>query len=150
MIGIVAGVILIGYIISLYVQVSRRQGDLDNVKAQIDGLSNQLTQAQVVVDHVNYASGYFEARPPVLECLRQISLTFHDDEKIWVTTFNLKDNGKGQLVGKSADQATVLTLIDRLKKNSKFSEVKLSDVHEADTRTHEWAYSLSFTYNSGV
>ncbi|HEX3358373.1 MAG TPA: PilN domain-containing protein [Tepidisphaeraceae bacterium] len=145
--GICAGVALIAGIIFLYTQVSNRQRDLDEVNSQLQDIKSRQQSAQMIVDRVNYMKGYFDSRPPTLEALRELTQLLHDDDKLWVTTFSIHDNGKGSLAGKAADQNIVLQVVDRLKKNKKFSEVKLSDVHEADSRTHEWSFSLSFTFN---
>jgi Tfp pilus assembly protein PilN len=145
--AICAGVALIAGIIFLYSQVSSRQRDLDEVNRQLDDIKPRQQSAQMIVDRVNYMKGYFDGRPPMLELLRELSQVLHDDDKLWVTTFAVKDNGKGSLAGKAGDPNVVLSFIDRMKKDKKFSEVKLGDYHEADPRTHEWAFSLTFTYN---
>ncbi len=56
-------------------------------------------------------------------------------------------NGKGQLTGKASDQKTLLTVLDRLKKQKRLSDVKFVDSHESDTRTHEWTFTLSFNFD---
>jgi hypothetical protein len=146
-IAIAIVLVAITLISMLYAQVNRRQNELDGINGKLKEMDQRSKTAQAMVDRVNYAKQYFEARPAMLEPLRQITSAFHDDEKIWVTTFNIHENGKGQLIGKAADQDTVLKLRDRLVKNPKFTEVgKQFDAHEADARTHEWMFSFNFTY----
>lgn len=147
MYGIVAGAALILGLGALYFTVSSRQSELDAINAQLDKDKPTLTSAHQIVDRASFADGYFKARPAMLECLRQLSLTFHDNDRIWVDTLTIHDNGKGTLAGKSDNQQTVLELVERLKQNKKFSDVSRLDVHEADQRTHEWTYSLNFTFN---
>ncbi len=145
--GIVAGVLILAGIGYLYKQVNDSQHTLDGLNAQLKSMDQQAGQAQSLVDKVSYARGYYDLRPSSLECLRQFTLMFHDDEKIWVNNFNLKDDGKGSMLGKASDQETALKLIERLKKNPKFSNLEHLDVHEVDARTHEWQFSFNFTYN---
>ncbi len=147
MIGIAAAVLVVAGIILLAVQIHKSQGELDAINAQIKQLEERSKPAQTLVDRVTYAQTYFDKRPPALECLRQLTLSFKDDEKIWVTTFTYHADGKGTLQGKAADNETVLSMVERLKKNSKFSTVNLTDTHPGDTRTQEWVWSLNFTYN---
>ena len=42
-------------------------------------------RANLLIDRFNYARGYFEARPPYLECFRELAVAFPPNEKIWVT-----------------------------------------------------------------
>ena len=44
----------------------------------------------------------------MLEALREVTLAFRDDEQIWVTNFTFRENGKGTLIGKAADQKFVI------------------------------------------
>jgi hypothetical protein len=129
------------------VQVNKSQHTLDAIMTRLKSMDQQTTDAQKTVDRVSYARGFYDLRPSALESLRQFTQMFHDDEKIWVTNFTLKDDGKGSMLGKAADQDTALKLVDRLKKNPKFSALEHLDVHEVDTRTHEWQFSFNFTYN---
>jgi hypothetical protein len=146
-IAIAASVLVIVGIVYLYIQVNKSQHELDSLNARLKTMEPQIADAQKTVDRVGYARGYYDLRPSALECLRQFTLMFRDDEKIWVTNFNLKDNGKGSISGKAADQDTALKMVERLKQNTKFSALEHLDVHEADARTHEWQFSFNFTYN---
>ena len=146
LLGIVAVLLAIGMVVYLYVQMNKSQHQLDTINAQLKSMEKESSTAQITVDRVTFASGYYDQRPSMLESLRQLTSMFKDDEKIWVTTFNLKDDGKGSVLGKSADQDTALKLIERVKKNPKFSDLEHLDVHEIDTRTHMWQFSFNFTY----
>lgn len=145
--GITAAVLVVAGIILLAVQIHKSQGELDAINVQIKQIEDRSKPAQTLVDHVTYAQTYFDQRPPALECLRQLTLSFKDDEKIWVTSFNFHADGKCTLQGKAADQDTALAMVERLKKNPKFTAVERLDVHEADPRSHEWQFSFNFTYN---
>lgn len=146
--GIAAGVLVIAGIVVLAMQVHKAQGELDDINAQINQLEGKIKPAETQLARLDYARKYFDQRPQALECLRQFTLTFKDDEKIWVTTFTFHADGTGTLQGKAADQDTALAMIERLKKNSKFTGVERLDVHEADSRSHEWQWSFNFTYNA--
>ena len=145
--GIALGLTAIVAIVALYLSVRQQQQRYDMLTSQIDRLAPQVKTAQITVDHATYSRGYFDTRPPMLDCLRQLSLTIHSDDRLWVTTFTLHDTGKGTLAGKSLDQKTVLGVIDRLKKNPNFNDVKLQDMREADQRSREQAFSISFNFN---
>ena len=101
-----------------------------------------------MVDRYNYGSGFFPVgRPPVLDCLRELTLAFRDTDRIWTNSVTYRENGKGTLAGKAADQRTVTDLLDRMRRNPRFSDVKVLDIREADPKSREVSFSASFTFN---
>jgi hypothetical protein len=146
-VGIIAAIVAIAGISVLYSKVSQQQAVLDDVREQIRKQEERTKPAATLVERVTIARGYYDLRPKALESLRQLTSAFHDEDKIWVTSWNIHDNGKGTLQGKAADNETVLLLVDRLKKNPKFTTVQLTDSHPGDARTQEFIWSLNFTYN---
>ncbi len=162
-IGMAIALLLLAYIVSLWSQASKRQKQLDEILAQGRAQETQVKNAESLWARVEYASAYYDKRPPVLEALRQITSAFKDEDKIWVTSFIVKesvikdpkDKNKtiaqltGTLMGKSADQQTALKLIDRLIENPKLSDVKQNDLHQADQRSDEWAFTINFIYKLG-
>ncbi len=146
--GAVLGVISLVGIVMLYMSVQQRQRDLDELDTQLTSQKPQIDEAKATVDRVNFSQEFFDKhRPQLLEGLRQITLSFRDDERVWVTNFTMRDNGKGTLAGKASDRRLVLDLVDRLKKNKRFIEFKLLETHDADTRSREVAFTMSFTFN---
>ena len=144
--GIILGTIALLAIVSLYVSVHQRQNELEELNGLIAKSKDTTDSAQAMVDRVRFGRGYFDQRPAVLEGLRLVTLSFRDDEHIWVTSFTLRDNGKGQLIGKAADTKVILALRDRLQKNPRFTDVKLLDMRDADNRSREVTFSISFAF----
>jgi hypothetical protein len=157
--GIAGGVLVALVTVALYVTVERRQSELDGIVAKLDGEKSQIQTAQTIVDRVDYTKGYFDSRPPVLECLRELTLAFRDDERIWTTSVTLREEErrtdkekklppirKGQLQGKANDSAVVYTMLDRLRKNPKFQDVKLQKVADVGGKSREVTFSASFSF----
>jgi hypothetical protein len=144
-------VLLIGGLLWLWLSVRSRESELNDLTRELSAMKDDVTAAQAVVDRLSIGRGYFveASRPPMLDCLRELTSAFRDDEKLWATTITLQENGKGTLIGRAADQKTVLALLDRLKKNRHFSDVKLpGGMREADARTREVSFSMSFDFKS--
>jgi hypothetical protein len=95
---------------------------------------------------VKYSHGYLDTRPPVLDCLREITLAFGEDSHIWATSFKIPDNGRGQLIGKASDQRYVTNLVEKLNKNPKFSDVRNLGMLESDNKTHDVTFTIAFNY----
>ena len=62
----------------------------------------------------------------------------------------MHENGNGTISGKASDLKTIQAVIDRLKKDKHFSDVKSPDMRESDARSHEWSYTVSFGYEAGA
>ena len=99
-----------------------------------------------VAEKVSFVMGWYEERPPFLECLKQVTLAFPEEGAVWATSFTASENRKGSLSGKAVDQKSILSVLDRLKTNNKLSDVKLSDMREGGT-AGEISFALSFTFN---
>jgi hypothetical protein len=145
--GIVVGSILVVALVSLGVMVQQRSKTLRQLNQAYSAVEDEIKTAEQMVSRVNYARGFFDARPPVLDCLRELTLAFRDDEPIWASSLTLRDSGRGQMAGRTTDQRLVLALLDRLKKNPRFADVKVLEIREAGGRVREWSFSMGFTFS---
>jgi hypothetical protein len=165
--GIILGAAILVGIVSLLVAVRTRQSELADLKQQLNNqeMQDQLKAAQKNVDRVTYGRGYFDQRPDMIEALKQLTLAFHDNEPIYVTSFSMRENGGGLLAGKSTDQGYVLALSDRLRNNPNFIEVGKVDWrgdagtsgqqnnnaqgrNDRDRGNREGVFSFSFIYRA--
>jgi len=134
----------------LLVASSQKQSKVDALTKQLSDRADETSAAKAAIERLNTGRTYFSAgRLSAIDCLREVTLAFRSDEKIWATSFSIRDNGKCVLSGKSGDQKTVLRLLEGLKQTGKFSDVKLIDMRQADNRGTEESFSIGFTY-SGV
>jgi hypothetical protein len=124
---------------------------MTRLESELQSKQHDIQQAQEYVASVSYVRGFFETRPPVLECLRDLAQTFGREERIWTTTYSMRENGRGQLQGRAADQQTVMALADRLKEHPNFAEVRLTDMREAaaggrSRGSDEIGFTMTFVY----
>jgi hypothetical protein len=144
--GVGIGVAAVIGIIALYVDVNHKQGQLDAMNKTLKDQAADVKSAQNMIDRVIYSRGYLSNRPALLDALREVTLAFRDEDPIWATSFTMKDSGKGQVMGKASDEATVLALADRMRKDSHFSDVNVLDVSESSARSRERTFSISFVF----
>ena len=147
--AIVLTVVGVLTIASLYWNVHQRRGELVDLESKLEAMGPDIKAAEQMLAHVTYANGYFDARPPILDCLREITLTFRDEQPVWVTSFVLREHGKGQLIGKATDQNTIIDLCDRLRKNTRFTDVRIlqmTEVNVAGGRSKEQSFTIAFTF----
>jgi hypothetical protein len=142
--GIAAALVL--GIVLLYTTVNSREAELAELDTQLAGMKKEISAAETAIAHISYGRTYFENRPAMLECMRQLTLAFPYDEVIFTTSLTLRDNKKGQFQGMAGEQRTVLALLDRIKTNKRFTEVQLMNMQQATGRGGETSFSISFTY----
>jgi hypothetical protein len=143
----VLGAIALLGIVSLYVIAHQRQNQIDALNATLRTLDPEIEDAQTNVDRLKYARGFFETRPPVLDCLAELSAAFGENDRAWVKALVLPANGKGTINGQAADDAVVLAVVERIKKNPRFTDVKGPNTQQADPRTREVSFTVTFTFN---
>jgi hypothetical protein len=145
----VAGAVLVLALGTLLWDIRGREQTHASMKEQLVLFKPNIEAAEHAVERVNVGRGWFEARPPILECLREVTLAFRDDEQIFVTNFTLRDTGVGQLSGKSSDDKFVLGVLNRLKNNPLFADVSFQSTQESGGNSRDVSFSLKFTFVGG-
>jgi hypothetical protein len=146
----IIGVVAVGLIAFLLIDLQRRETALVNLRSRLDNLKPDIKSAESLTEKVSFGRGWFETRPPMLDCLREITRAFRDEEPIWVSSFSLRDNHKGTLKGRTADRKYVTDpqgLIDRLQKNKNFSDVRVQELREVGGNSRDVSFSLNFIFN---
>jgi hypothetical protein len=144
---VLGGLALLG-VIALYVLAYQRQNQLDELNAKLKEYKPDVAAAQSNIDRFKYARGFFQTRPPVLDCLAELSKAFGEHDRAWVKTLVLPANGKGTINGQAADDAVVLEVVERIKKNPRFTDVKGPNTQQADPRSREVSFTVTFTFNA--
>ena len=145
--AIIIGVLLATAIAALWWDAESRQAELTALNEELSNSTPQMKAAKERLDRARYGLGFFNTRPPMLDCMREIALNvIHQDDRLWVMSFSLRDNGVGQLSGKAADGRTPIEVRDRMSKNPKFTAVTLTDNHRSGGTSPDWQYALSFTF----
>jgi hypothetical protein len=144
----IIGVVAVGLIAFLLVDLQQRETALVDLRARLDNLKPDIKSAESLTEKVSFGRGWFETRPPMLECLREITRVFRDEEPIWVSNFTLRDNHKGTLKGKAADRKYIIDIADRLQKNKNFSDVRYQELREVSGNSRDVSFSLNFIFNS--
>lgn len=154
---VIAAVVVLGTV-GLYVRVQMEESKLQEIQTAYKTDEEKFKQADAMIDRVNYTRGYFDTRPPFLECLYEITKSYHD-EKIWTTNLTLRDEEKrlptekgppvrrGQLQGRAADHNTAIRVLQLLQRNPKFTEFgKQWDSHPAGPKDSEVIFTASFNF----
>lgn len=132
-------------LVSLYITVVQREAEVAALNAEYKSKEPEIKAARASLDRFSYGRTYFEQRPPMLDCLREIASAFGTDGSIWATSFSLRDNRKGILQGRATNQQVVLQLRDKLQANKRFADLS-GEIREGTGNQRDVVFTLTFTY----
>jgi hypothetical protein len=144
--ALIIGAVLLLTFGSLGYDLHKRHSELHDLRNELDSRGPEVKSVEVLDERVRSARGHFIGRPPLLECLRELTLAIPLNERLYVTNFNLRDNRKGTVAGRASDQKSVLALMDRLKASKKFTDVKLVNLQDPGGSSRELSFTLSYTF----
>jgi len=143
-IGVAAAVLLAtGLFVFDLIQAERDVADLETWQAEN---ASSLAAAKDVVAKAAFARAWYRRRPRLLGCLRELTLAFPADGGIWTTSLSMQEDLRGVIAGKATTESMVLKVLDTLKANPRFSEVKPLYLRAAGRGGREVAFAMSFRF----
>jgi hypothetical protein len=129
--------------------------DWQNDKQQVAVLTWQLEQmkediaaAENMVEKVSFARTWYSGRYQTLDCLRELTLAFPQEGNIWATNLVLREDMRGIISGQSVNEADVLGILDKLKANDCFSNVKMLYMRSTGRDSQDIAFAIDFSFNN--
>jgi hypothetical protein len=120
--------------------------DVAELRQRRDDMKENLDTAKTFINRVNATRTWYERRPNYLECLREITLTFPEEGRVWTTSLSLREDMRGILNGKASDEKSVLDVLDKLKAGKKFAEVKMLNMRGSGAKGGEIMFAVSFAF----
>ena len=120
--------------------------DVQDLKDQLDGMKDALAAARDVVDKAALAQGWYDRRPKHLDCLRELTLAFPAEGRIWATSLAIGEDMRILVSGKASDERAVLEVLDRLKGSPGFSDVKPLYIREVGGGVREVSFAISLSF----
>ncbi len=113
---------------------------------QLEQMSDDITAAREIVDRVSYASSWTSRQPQFLECLRALTEAFPQEPRIWATSLALNENGRGALVGKTDREDSFYGVLDKIRQDKAFSDVKMVHIRDAGRDSQEKEFAVNFQF----
>ena len=132
--------------LALFLAWRAQQGEVDDLEGQLDAMQPSLAAARDVVHKATFAGGWYDRRPRHLDCLRELTLAFPAEGRIWTTSLAISEDMRVLISGKAADQRAVLEVVDRLDGNPKFAEVQSLYISEVGGGSLEWSFAISLKF----
>ena len=142
-----AAVVIIGFFLFLLLSWKQTQNDIRLLKNQRTEMASSISDARSIIDKAKFARPWCDGEPKYLNCLRELTLTFPLEGRIWNTNLSIQDAMQVKFSGKAIDKPAVLEVLDRLEESSKFTQVKSLYLHESgDKAKREITFAISFIY----
>jgi len=142
--GVAAAVLIAGFFLLLDWQ--RAHQEIVDLKGQLEIMKVSVATAKDVVDKTGFARGWYDRRPRFLNCLRELTLAFPVEGRIWATSLAMGENMRVLLSGKATGEGAVLEVLDRLKGSPRFSDVKPLYIREVGGETQDVSFAISFRF----
>lgn len=120
-------------------ELTQLQDDYAAIKDQADRL------AQVQAD-TSAMAGWYDDRPPVLDCLLELTRTFPRSGRIWVTALTLDEDAAGTLNCKAADERTMYQYLNAMKASPHLADVQLQVRQTTDREGQTVRFDVTFRY----
>ncbi|MDB5304726.1 MAG: hypothetical protein JWM97_2275 [Phycisphaerales bacterium] len=164
--GIVTAVVIVLGVVAAYFDLQGKEKKLAAGQADLKSQEPRIKAARAEVDTISYAQNWHAGKPQSLECFRDIvkALSTPDDGHTYITNFTLHETVKpppsgskalpkadwsGVFSGKSTENQNVLSLLDRIKSNKRFTDVKLLFNTNVNRTGNEVSFSITFKYVPG-
>jgi hypothetical protein len=130
----------------LFLAWRAQQGAVDDLKGQLEALQPSIAAARDVVHKATFGRAWYDQRPRHLDCLRELTLAFPAEGRIWTTSLAISEDMRVLLSGKAADQRAVLEVVDRLNGNPNFADVQSLYISEVGGGSPEWSFAISLRF----
>jgi len=124
--------------------------EVATLRAKYAQIQPSIKAAEQVVDTVNMARGWYDRRPPFLDCLVALTLAFPEEGSIWAGSLAVQEDMRGVLSGKATSEQAVLDVLGNLKGSGEFSEVKLLYIRETRAAAGDIAFAVTLTYSGAI
>jgi len=124
------------------------RADIADMRARIGLLEPARAEARSVIKRTKLALTWCDRRPVFLECVKEITMAFPPDGRIWATRVTIQDPDEMNVVlaGKAVSEAAVLDVLDRIKANPRMSRVNSLYLRQAGRDGREVAFAMSFSF----
>lgn len=146
--GMAAGVCLVAALVWYVMDWQKSQSEIDDLQAQVSALEGPVKTAQGGIERTGFARGWFDQRPPILDCLATLTRAFPED-RIWATRVEVHEDMTVSLAGKATGKETVLVLIDRLNAGPSAMKAEAQYIRQAGQSSQDVAFVVNIRMAGG-
>lgn len=120
--------------------------ELTQLQDEYDTLRDDADRLQAVRQDTRAASGWYDDRPAVLDCLLELTRTFPQRGRIWVAGLTLSADASGTVICRAADEQTMWRYVNAMIDSEALTDVALRQHSETGRQGSEVSFDVTFTY----
>jgi hypothetical protein len=120
-----------------------------DLQGRLTALNPARQEANTFVTRANFAGTWYDRRPEFLACLKEITLAFPEEGRVWATGLLIREDMQAVLHGNSVSNEAVLDVFKRLAANPRLTDVKLLSSRQAGGTSRDWSFAISMALRKG-
>jgi len=137
-------VLLAGLLLAFEWQIDRRK--IADYQQQIDSVADSVKAAEQMIQQTGYARQWFRQQPVYLRLLSELTHAFPEQGTVWLNSLAADESLKQVITGKASGEQAVLDVVDNLKSNPLFQDIKILYIRQAGKNTREETFAISFRF----
>ncbi|MEI6232787.1 MAG: hypothetical protein WCT04_07035 [Planctomycetota bacterium] len=142
----VAALVVVGLVGWLGVTWYKDSSELDKLSKEADVRKTETKSAKAFVSHFASTQGWYDKRPNMLECLKELADVIPSDGGAWMTKLSVKDDFRCEMSAKAVTDKRYFEVFDHIEKHQSFRDVKLVYMNKQDKKSSEVAFAISFIF----
>jgi hypothetical protein len=142
--AITAAILLITGLLVEGWQADRRE--VARLRSRLKAMEREIERAQRLLRKVSEAGEWFGGNRKYLDGLRELTLSFPEEGSVWATSVVVQKDMRSIVSGKSADERSVLGVLDQMKENERFAGPKLLHMRQMRSGAGEVSFAISFDF----
>ena len=119
---------------------------VDELQQEYDLVSPQAAQLEQMHERTRDAADWFDQRLPVMDCLLELTRTFPQRGRIWVTQFTLSDDRGGVVRCQAENKDTMLAYLNAMQQSPSLDAIELRDWNETGRDERTVVFEIVFKY----
>jgi hypothetical protein len=120
--------------------------ELAQLRDEYDTVRDDAQRLQAIRRDTRAASGWYDDRPAVLDCLLELTRTFPQRGRIWVAGLTLSADASGTVICRAADEQTMWRYVNAMIDSKALTDVALRQHSETGRQGSEVSFDVTFTY----
>ncbi|MGA2266448.1 MAG: hypothetical protein ABSH10_08480 [Phycisphaerae bacterium] len=143
--AVAACAVLLGVGVYFFLDWHAKQQEVQTLKTQLSQHKDAIAQAKTLTDDVTFARTWYDHRPAVLDCLREITGAFPQEGKIWATSLVIRQDMQALLTGKAVNEAAALEVFDHLKSDPRLVRVKPLFIRQTGGTSRDVSFAVNLS-----
>lgn len=122
----------------------------DALQAEYDAIKDKAAELEAVRANIRKSEGWYDKRPPALDCLLELTRTFPKRGEIRVETLSLNGNMTGEIECTAEDWETMDSYFRGMQRSTDLLELDLGAVRSTGGRSNWIDFPIAFRFDKAA